>query len=389
MVKDKSYRLLIVHPGFSKHIRRFIRRLKQYNKDVKIDILVTCSPDTEVPNDISENVDNVKYIKLLRPEKCANKEIRLLYNIVSIKRQIRCIAQQEHYDVINIHFPNLYIALGARYYKKMCNKLLLTPWGSDVYQLNSIERHYIAKLYEEADNVTGLGNRFTRDYQKMFGVPDEKIVRLTIASETADFIKSHKGSITQEEAKEKIGIKGYYGIVCSYNGNPIGNHIKMFDAIKKIKDEIPVPIMILVQITYGYTVEYLNKLKNYINNNNLNAIFFDKYLSQEDLYCLMMSADMFIFVPDSDSNSGVLKEYISLGKKVILGEWLRYDDLLECNGLPYFPTKSFDTLSDTIKEAYFSDHRPVDPEWLNNFENGGYDYWMPKWNDYYMSCCKK
>ena len=153
-------------------------------------------------------------------------------------------------------------------------------------------------------------------------------------------------------------------------------------------DTICVPIKILVQITYGYTVEYLNKLKNYIQDNNLDAIFFDKFLPQEDLYCLMMAADMFVFVPDSDSNSGVLKEYICLGKKVVLGDWLKYDDLQECSSQPYYPVKSMESLSEAIKEAYFSKPLQVDPNWKKNFENAGYDYWAPKWDDYYKSCAE-
>jgi len=388
MSDKNTYKLLIVHPGFSKHIRRFIRRLKQYNNEAQIDILVTCSSDTEIPSDILENVGSIRYIKLLRPEKCHNKVIRLIYNYFFVKRQLRLMASEMKYDVINIHFPNMYVAMGAGYYKRMCKKLLLTPWGSDVYQLDTLGKYFVGKLYNVADNVTGIGNKFTRDYQKMFGVPDEKIVNLTIASETAEFLKIHKDSITKEAAKGKIGIKGYYGIVCGYNGNPRTNHIQMFDAIKEIKDDIPEPIMILVQITYGYTTDYLNKLKKYIKDNGLKAIFFDKFMELDELYCLMMAADMFVFVADSDSNSGVLKEYIYLDKKVMLGEWLKYDDLQECSSQPYYPVKSMESLSEAIKEAYFSKPLQVDPNWKKNFENAGYDYWAPKWDDYYKSCAE-
>lgn len=386
MSNKNNYKLLIVHPGFSKHIRRFIRRLKQYNNDAQIDILVTCSSDIEVPSDILENVESIRYIKLLRQGKCRNEVMRLIYNYFFVKRQLRLMASARQYDVINIHFPDMYIAIGAKWYKRMCKKLLLTPWGSDVYQLKTLGKFFIRKLYKEADNITGLGNKFTRDYQKMFGVPDEKIVKLTIALETVEYLKKHKNSITKEEAKEKIGITGYYGIVCGYNGNPRANHIQMFDAIKKVNDEIPEPIMILVQITYGHTESYLNKLKKYVKDNGLNAVFFDKYLDLDDLYCLMMAADMFVFVADSDSNSGVLKEYIYLEKKVVLGEWLKYDDLQECSPLPYYSVKTMKSLGDAIKAAYFSEPRPVDPTWKKNLENGGYDYWVPKWDDYYKSC---
>ena len=384
-----SYRLLIYHPCFSKHIRRFIRRLKQYNKEAQIDFLTICNPDEEIPSDIAENTNRILYIKLVGPEECENRYLRFIRNYLSIRKQIRALSKRSCYDIINVHYPDIYMAFGAKHYKKMCKNLLITPWGSDVYQLNSLEKYFIGKLYDNADNVTGIGNKFTRDFQKLFAVPDNKIINLTLASETVEYFKSHKDSLTKDEAKEKLGIKDYYGIVCGYNGNPRSNHYQMFEAIKRIKDNIPEPIVILVQITYGYTEEYLQQLKDYIKANDLKAIFFDKYMDFEDLYCLMTAADMFVFVAVSDSNSGVLKEYIYLGKKVILGEWLKYDDLLNCSELPYYPTKSLDTIGETIKEAYFSKPRTVDPEWIKNFESAGYDYWMPKWDEFYSSCVKK
>lgn len=386
MVKENNnYSVLVVHPGFSKHICRFIRRLKLYNKAAHIDFLTFYYENKEIPSDITENTNDIFYIKLLSSEKCSIKLFRLVYDYFHIRRQIRLLSSQHRYDVINVHYPNMYFSFGAKFLKKMCRNLLITPWGSDVYQLHFYEKFFIKKLYDVSDNVTGVGNKFTKDYQAIFGVVDEKIVKLAIGSETADYFFSHKDLLTKDEAKEKIGIKGYYGIVTCYNGNPIGHHIEMFEAIKKIMKDIPEPIMILVQITYGYTEQYLTKLKKYIKDNNLDAIFFEKYLSLDELYCLMMSADMFIFVSDSDSNSAVLKEYLYLGKKVVLGEWLKYDDLLCCNPLPYFTVKSLTTLSDSIKEAYFSDNRSVDTEWKLNFENAGYNYWTPKWDEYYRS----
>ena len=386
MKNNKKYKILLARTSYDAHLNRFVRRLKQYNPNVTIDVL-TSVQKKEIPDDIKQHASNVFFYKLSGGHILTRLTfLKYFLDGMFLRKTIKRIAKDSHYDIINIHYPTIEFSYAINVMRKIANAIVLSPWGSDVYRINKLQQRKLKELYQKSDWITGLDNkRFWYDIAKIFNVPIEKIIHLNIASETVDYMATHLEIISQNQAKEILKVKDQYVITCGYNGNPAQQHKAIIEAIAKIKNDLPSQFVLLFPVTYGGNKKYIDELKEDVSRNGINAVFLERYMNMEEMFYLVQATDVFIHIQTTDSDSLCVKEYLFCKKKVVHGSWIEYDDFKKYPPEPFYKVDNINDLDSVIVDAVNGPARFASNEWWNEFKNSGYNYWMPKWDSFYQS----
>ena len=374
-------KLLVVGNVYDPHIIRFIRHLKELDNTVLIDTLSwrinkTKSNPVEHYVRYSYEVGNVNYAISI-------PGIRGFSKIMKIRKTLKSIP--EVYDVINIHYPEYFYSFTVDLLKKKCNKLIIAPWGSDVYRVSPMVRLFLRPLYKSADYVKGSEGRFMEDCVKYFKIDRNKLVNISIGSETIDYINDHIDKVSAQEAKEIIGASGKYVITIGYNAAPEQNHIAVIDSILKIRDDLPRNLILILPLTYNGNEEYKKIVKSKLDHSGVDYICFDSFLPVEDVFYLRLATDLFIHVQTTDANSASLQEYLLCKKTIINGVWLQYPHYMRNGEFPYYETESLETLSDIIKVAV-GKPKYIDEKILDEIREHGWNNQIRKWDALFKSC---
>ncbi len=384
-MENKRYSILLVaFDCHYSHVARFVKYLKRTNPLVEITLF---ADHEDVSDEIKGNVCDIIYRRYYRPRISKKfKHFSRFMNKFLMYDQFKDLTQNRHFDIVNIHFCQYYMVYFMHLIRTMCNKIVITPWGSDVLRLNSkIKLSLLGKVYRNADMIAvpstcQLGTKIVKE----FGINESKMVPLSWGSETIDYINEHL-SITNSEAKTELGLNGMYVITCGYNAFPEQRHEAIIDAISKAKDSLPTNIVLLFPVTYGNNRKdaYVKLLKNKVNCLNLNAVFFENYLSVPEVFMLRRASDMFIHVQTTDAGNATIMEYIICGNKVLHGSWMQYK-WMDCEPKFYFPINNLDELSDGIVSAYKSEKPVLPEEVVTVIKERGWSDKMPSWNEAFM-----
>lgn len=375
-----GYKLLVVGNIYDNHVVRYVSNLKNENPEAIIDILAT-KRDMPVQDRVADAVSDIYW---LEEKSYQNKYLREFNKIRTLLSVVSRIKNEKQYDIVNIHFPIEEYFFVISKFRKMGKTLLITPWGSDVYRSGKRGRFFLKRVFSNADYVCGTGNRFSKDVRRIFNVPSYKFVNLDIGSETIDYIYLHKASIDTLKARTLLGIKREgYVITCGYNAHSEQNHLAILDAIYKIKDELPSDATLLFPMTYPQNRQYIETVKERVKTYSFNSLFFEHFLSIDQLFLMRQATDMFIHVQQTDANAQSVQEYILLGKNVVNGGWLRYDEL-EKDGIPYYVTDSLQSLSTTVMNAYKEGRKHISHETIDYIMSYGWKSWIKKWNTFFV-----
>jgi len=388
MDEKKAYKLLIVGGLNTKHIRRLVRRLRDYNPKAVIDCY-TNSGVENVHDDIKFNANHIYGAYNNVPSIFKLPILRILFLIYSERRALKRLSRHNYYDVVSIHYPQYTYCYSLKYLRKMTKVLSLCPWGSDVYRIGKAKRSILQKLYDSADVITiGAGKRFHEDTKRIFSIPEKKFKTIGMGSESIDFAIENNSKISVEEAKKRLGVSGKYVIVCGYNSNVGQQHDKIIDGIIKVKDKLPENYILFFPLTYGGSEAYKQHLKTRLEQNQLPYKTFESYMALEDLFVMQKAADLLIHIQLTDANNATIKEYILLEKKVLNAGWISYQDLMY-DGVPcYFVTNSPETVGEDLLKAVQSDPIPVPRQVKGGLVMNGWNHWIKVWDAFFSSCAE-
>ncbi len=360
----RDYKILILGSANSIYIINFIKFLKQENNQARIYLW---GPETNshiADRDFFNCLENCYFFN----DSIISGRIPYLRRIERVclwRKHFNRYVKSKQFDIINIHFVNETYLYFLDIMKKCSSKIVLSPWGSDVYRINNSSKRALKYLYKRADYVSGVNNRFTKDVMSIFNVPDSKIAFFDLGSSAIDYILENKNKITVEQAKAFWGVEGIYTITCGYNAHPAQQHLKIIKSIENIKGQLPDALTLLFPFTYGGTPEYRRCVKKACEDAGIKAVFFENFLELPDLFRLRQATDMFVHVQTTDANSTSLGEYLLCEKKIINGSWLRYNELELDGYVPYFVVQDIEKLEDTILRAYHANEMKISEQLLS------------------------
>ncbi len=331
-------KILIIGDITDKHNERFIKQLNKSNK-----LIIYIFSYTNIKNDytnklffVNKRFPNIFY-KI--------PKIKGFLNIIDTTICLKRISNNQKFDIININALSKHFIFSYKILRKMCNVLIITPLGSDVYRISKFQKWIYSKIYNYADFIVAAPLSFQTDVKEIFKVKNNKLVNLDFGSDIIDSIIENK--ITKYDAKKYFNIENNYVISCGYNASPAQNHKIIIQEIVKIKDKLPNNYILLFQMTYPNNNEYKRGVEDMLRKYDINYIMFSNYLQDIDIVKIRKATDLFIHIQNTDAYAGSIQEYLLSGSKVINAAWINYPDL-EKHGYPYYIVNKFEELSDVI-----------------------------------------
>lgn len=375
--------LLIAFDCHYSHLDRFVKNLKKVNPLVEITLF---ADHEDISDDIKENVFEIIYRRYYKGY-IKSKRISCVANKILLYRQFKGLLKYGKFDMVNIHFCLYYMYYYMRILRKIGKKIVITPWGSDVLRLNSkIKWNLLGRVYRDADMIAAPSNsQLGIKIVNGFGINESKMSPLLWGSETIDYINEHIDEVTREDAKLQLGLDGKYLITCGYNAFPEQRHETIIDSISKICEYLPSNTVLLFPVTYGNNNKdaYVQMLKEKVDTFNLNAVFYENYLSVHDVFLLRRASDIFIHVQTTDAGNSTIMEYLICGNKVLHGVWMHYK-WLDYETKFYYPINNLDELSVSIITANKSENPVLPEEVVNVIQKRGWSDRMPSWNEAFM-----
>lgn len=384
----RNYRLLIIAWYANlHHVSEFIRNLKKTNPNVEVSLVYNKQRVESIPDDLLENTSEMIVVGLYSG-KIKIRFLRQVVTLVSFMGAFARIAKKK-YDIVNIHYARPRLFYVIPWIKKLSNTIVISPWGSDVFQVeDKRDIKYLRKVYSITNFVTISRDSFLgQQVITKFRVNPNKMVKLGWGGEFFDYIQENSSSVTTEEAKKRFGINGRYVITCGYNPLRQQRHEEIIDAIYSVKDQLPTNLTLLFPFTYcdGWTEEYRKSIKEKGQRLGFDLIAVEDRLSMHDLLRLRMATDIFVHIQATDAGARSVMEYVACNKKVVHGAWVKYAYLEDYHPSCYFPVDCIENLGGCIVKAYNTPVGPLPQEVMNIILERGWKSKMKLWNSFFES----
>lgn len=382
-MNDKQYRVLMIGNFESVYVVEFVKHLKEVNPQAHIAFWGYTRDKSDADRSFINCYDECCFFNIRHLVK--SSPLWQIKAIKELRKSFRDFVKGKRFDYISVQYIKPEYCFLVNYFKKSASKLVITPWGSDVYSIGKFYKRLVKRVFDKADYVTGPDDRFTRDFTRIFNVPASKIVHCDLGVAPIDYIIDHKDQIGSDEAKRQLGVDNSFVITCGYKANSAHQHIKMIEAIQGVRDKLPQNLVLFIPLTYPNDPEYRQKVKQKVAESGLKAVCFEDFLDVPHLYLLRQATDIFIHIQPTDASSGTLYEYILCEKKILNGAWLKYPEI-EINGKkPYYSVDNLDNLGQAIVQAYQSEPIKIDRQVLSDLEKKQWKVVIKDWDKFFTN----
>lgn len=352
-MNNKEYSILVLGNFENVYIVQFVMNLKKINPQAHI---FFWGYTRQEKNDDRSFLDCYDDYCLFDIRSIVNSSFGWKFRaIMQMTNSFKNFVKGRHFDYINVQYIKPEYSFLLPFFKLHASKLILTPWGSDVYRVVGYNKYLVKKTFDAADYLTGPDNRFTRDFMRIFNVPQRKIVDCELGVAPIDYILEHKNEIDCKEAKRQLGVDNHFVITCGYSATDSHQHLKIIEAIQSVRNQLPDNLLLFFPLTYPHNPEYIQEIKQKVDEFGLNAVYFEHFLDMQHLFLLRQATDLFIHVQPTDASSGTLYEYLLCEKKILNGAWLQYPEIEKEGIKPYFLVDTMETLGKSIVHAYESE----------------------------------
>lgn len=383
-MKQKT-KILLVGNIYTIHIRKLISHMNRLNPKIEFDIFNSVECNDTLPDE-AKYFNNIFSFKRHFPLWMYRIPILntilfcILDTILSLSKQL----SGKKYKLINIHSIGIESFFLMPIYKQHSNTVMSSPWGSDMYRKKGVKKFLTKRILSWSDYVSAPKIQFREDIKTMYKVPETKFIELGFGADAIDLL-SQNIEISRDVAKQNLNISENYIITIGYNGSKAQNHLKIIEAVKKVRKELPEKIYLLLPMTYGASQTYISKVRNALIESKIPFKIFDEFLNDRELVHLRKSSDMFVHAQPSDAFSASLQEYFLCDTIIVNGKWTRYPDF-EKFGIPYYIFNSFEELPEKMLKAYKNEDEIYISSQLKEYvKNKGWRFMSEKWCEFYVS----
>lgn len=290
-------------------------------------------------------------------------------------------------DVIDIQWCGHYYAEYIDYIFKLNEKIIATPFGSDVLRASDAERKIQKQIFDKSKLIV-LGKNWQNVFLNYFPNTASKLRFAQFGSARFDRI------LELYSESFKLALRAKYNIpddkICvtvGYSASPVQQHLVFLDSIAKYKTKIASKVVLLFPLTYGISKnsDYYQTLITKIKNSGFNYILFENRLSDDELCETRILSDIMVNLQTTDSQASSIKEAFAARNVVIVGDWLPYEFYLN-NDVNVFQSdlasfaenfvkilKEYPSLRERSTENYskiteFASWKEIMPAFIRNYE---------------------
>ncbi|HMS64417.1 MAG TPA: TDP-N-acetylfucosamine:lipid II N-acetylfucosaminyltransferase [Ignavibacteria bacterium] len=269
----------------------------------------------------------------------------------------------ESYDVIHFHYlsPDY---LAAIHFIPQNKKILMTFWGSDLYQVSGVKNY--KKQFEglkRADLITVNSLELKETVLAKFGrdlSPKIRYADFSVSKSRIDRIEMRCNEGTIKNFKRKNGIEeGKKLIILGYSASSKQKHTEILRILDEIESEIKQKFYVVIPMTYGLEYEnenYLEKVKEVCRNVSFGSKILTDYMAEEELTDFIISSEIKLNLRETDAINAAMLESLFAGNIVVNGAWLQYGKLRRLG----LYCKEIENLSEL---------KTLIPSLINNFDN--------------------
>lgn len=387
MTDINNLRILIIGGGNDNHIIRLLTNLKKKLPEVKIDFYdyeydknAKCKTLCE---DIYGPSPFLNYVGYL-----VNRIFKLKF-VIYLSFWFGFFRIKKKYDIANVHYVFPQLLWSVNIIKKKCQKLVLTPWGSDVLRQDEKSIKILKRIYNHADYITAPITGFREKIKEIFQISEDRLYATAFGSEMIDLITANE-DLTKTEAKKRLGFDGNFVITIGYNACPEHHHLEIIEQINNVRSRLPENLVLILPMSYYVTSkQHIVDVKNLLLKYKFDYYCFEKYISNDELLLVRKCSDVFIHAQTTDAASASLTEYLLTDNIVLNASWLRYPQL-EKFGCPYY---KFDKLGDIgtvlLHALSFPNENTVSVELKNYIKTLGWNNCSTNWADFYKKIANK
>ena len=277
------------------------------------------------------------------------KNIPKVRGVLKIRDYFRAVKgllkQVDKFDVVHMSFVTREKMYLVKYLRKKSKKIVITFWGSDLLRVNNKTMLKYKDAFTLADIIMLSTSEMKEHFTKVFGhCFDEKILDLKFGLDSLENI-DYENTIV---ARHFFSVPdGKTVITVGYNGKPTQNHIRVTEALSKLKKEQKNKLFLLVPVTYGLSQGYKQQLVDSFDKLGIPYQLIEDFLEDEQLCKLRECTDAFIHAQVTDAFSASIQEYLYARKIVFNPVWIPYSDMKN-KGIFYYEYNDYDELSTLI-----------------------------------------
>lgn len=338
--------VLVIGTPYDVHMGSFIRYLTESAPSIGVDLMSIVEYREGVPT--PKGFEKIYFKKRHFPQWVYR--LPGMQNILSALDFRRSLKEsiKGHYSVVNVRYVSVENAFCYRLYHKLADKILITPYGSDILRAPGYIIRLIRPLMRKADYISGPDTKLGLTVKKTFGIPDDRFVDLYIGSTGIDAVNGT--TLTREDAKSRLGLDGRTTITIGYNASVNQNHLSVIDALSKLPKDVKEMLTIMLPFTYPVNVDYVTSVKVKLDEQGLAYKAFEQFMSVDELVVIRMASDIFINAQSTDASSASLKEYLLANNVVLNASWLEYPMMCKY-GSPFLVFNSYDELPALVESA--------------------------------------
>lgn len=236
-----------------------------------------------------------------------------------------------HYDNIQIHYVDILHHLAVPVYRLSTKKLTAVIWGSDLMRCG--RKDILSTILNQCNSINCQTVKMQAGLRELLNKRSQKKVKFThnlFGLEPIDEIRKLKiQNIPQDKLCDQLDLPENKKIILvGYSATPAHQHLAIVAELRK-HQELLQDCCFVFPFTYGKFPDYVNLVKQELNNSKLYYKIFDNFLNNADIAKLRLSTHVCIIMPTTDSASGTVMEHLYAGSTLITGDWIDYSMLKE------------------------------------------------------------
>ena len=310
MQSGKALRVLLVGPGHTVHVRRWIRGLKEKNLDLTL-LSEKPSGERDMQGDAFE-----------LPGRHLPKLIR--YCLGSVYAPF--LFWRSRADVVHLQSIGMNVFLGLFVPSQ---RLLLSPWGSDVAVLRKgTIRHYLVRLViRRAARILTTSEAMRDRLVDLFDVDPNMVQVISWGVDTKVFRPNRS---VMEQAQERARWSLPRDKIVVLSNRTIGPTYRTHELVRAFARSTASSHDAHLVLVRGFTPGnekarkaqdvYIEQLRDMVSDLRESVTLLEQPIPVPDMASLLRASDIVVAIPLNDQRSSSALEAIASGKRVILSD---------------------------------------------------------------------